>query len=73
MRSALLVLVLLAATTRLEAQEPGAARTPQTATGQIEALLRDGWEVVSFVAASDIRTLVLLRHKQATWLVRARC
>ena len=40
------------------------------ARGPVEALVREGWEVTGYVAASDIRTLVLLRHKDNPWLVQ---
>ncbi len=43
---------------------------PAAGSGRIEALLKDGWEVAGFVAASDIRTLVLLKHKSNAWLIQ---
>ena len=47
------------------------AQSPPPAPGSsIEALVRDGWEVAGYVAASDIRTLILLRHKANAWLVQ---
>ena len=46
-------------------------QTPSQPTGPtIEGLVRDGWEVAGYVAASDIRTLILLRHKANAWLVQ---
>jgi hypothetical protein len=47
-----------------------AAPVPLTGSGHIEGFLRDGWEVAGYVAASDIRTLVLLKHKTNPWLVQ---
>lgn len=38
--------------------------------GRIEALIGDGWEVAGYIAASDIRTLILFRHKSNPWLVQ---
>lgn len=46
------------------------APQPLPGPGRIEELLRGGWEVAGYVAASDIRTLVLLKHKDNPWLVQ---
>ena len=43
---------------------------PLPAGPTIEALVRDGWTVVGYVAASDIRTLILFRHVSHPWLVQ---
>lgn len=51
------------------AQPPPAVSAPAHG-GRIEALIRDGWEVAGFIAASDIRTLVLFRHSSNPWLVQ---
>ncbi|HEX4893599.1 MAG TPA: hypothetical protein VFV47_09955 [Hyphomicrobiaceae bacterium] len=40
------------------------------AGGRVETLMREGWEIAGFVAASDIRTLILLRHGSHPWLVQ---
>jgi predicted cobalt transporter CbtA len=46
-------------------------QTPaQPASPSIEVLVRDGWTVAGYVAASDIRTLILLRHASHAWLVQ---
>jgi len=54
------------------AQTGGQTPAPTTVSGEgrIEALLKDGWEVAGYVAASDIRTLILFRHKANAWLVQ---
>jgi len=36
----------------------------------VESLLTDGWEVADYVAASDIRTLILFKHKSHNYLVQ---
>ncbi len=47
------------------------AQIPSPQAGPtIEGLVREGWEVAGYVAASDIRTLILLRHKANAWLVQ---
>jgi hypothetical protein len=43
---------------------------PSASGGRIEALVKEGWEVAGYVAASDIRTLILFRHRANTWLVQ---
>ena len=48
----------------------GAQTPPQTSAPTIEALVREGWTVEGFVAASDIRTLILFRHESHPWLVQ---
>jgi hypothetical protein len=49
---------------------PQESVTAPVAGGRVEALIRDGWEIAGFVAASDIRTLILLRHRTHPWLVQ---
>ena len=51
-------------------QIASAQSPPPTAGASIEVLVRDGWEVTGYVAASDIRTLILFRHKSNPWLVQ---
>jgi hypothetical protein len=36
----------------------------------IERLVSDGWEVTGYVAASDIRSLILFKHKEHKFLVQ---
>jgi len=55
------------------AQTTGVGPSPEALAaggGRIEALVRDGWEVAGYVAASDIRTLILFRHRANAWLVQ---
>ena len=62
---------LLGVVMTLLAVSPAFAQTPPPPAGTtLEALVREGWEVAGYVAASDIRTLILLRHKANAWLVQ---
>jgi hypothetical protein len=36
----------------------------------IEKLVNDGWEVAGYIAASDIRSLILFKHKDQKYLVQ---
>ena len=60
---ALAGLIVPADAARAQSQQP-------PTTTSIEALVRDGWEVTGYVAASDIRTLILFRHASNAWLVQ---
>jgi hypothetical protein len=46
--------------------------TPASAQPQItiEKLLTDGWEVAGYIAASDVRSLILFKHKDQKYLVQ---
>jgi hypothetical protein len=72
-----LLLVIAAAIAMAVAPRASQAQTPPqegvtapVSVGKVEALIRDGWEIAGFVAASDIRTLILLRHPSNPWLVQ---
>lgn len=59
----------------LSVPDAGGAQTqsppqPLAGPGRIEELIRAGWEVAGYVAASDIRTLILLKHKENPWLMQ---
>lgn len=36
----------------------------------IEKLVTDGWEVAGYIAASDIRSLILFKHRDQKYLVQ---
>ena len=49
---------------------PAIAQKPPEGTGAIERRLAEGWQVAGFIAASDIRTLILLRNPAVNYLVQ---
>ena len=49
---------------------PAIAQKPPEGTGAIERRLAEGWQVAGFIAASDIRTLILLRNPSVNYLVQ---
>jgi hypothetical protein len=44
--------------------------SPQSPQITIEKLITDGWEVAGYIAASDIRSLILFKHKDQKYLVQ---
>lgn len=48
----------------------GPVLAQQPSSGQIQALIEDGWEVAGFVAAWENRTLILLKHREKPWLMQ---
>ena len=72
--SVLLIAAALAMATAPRASQaqppPQESVTAPVSGGKVESLIRDGWEIAGFVAASDIRTLILFRHTSNPWLVQ---
>lgn len=46
------------------------AEAQQPSAGQVEALLKEGWEVTGYVAAWENRTLILLKHREKPFLMQ---
>ena len=44
--------------------------SPQSPQITIEKLITDGWEIGGYLAASDIRSLILFKHRDYKYLVQ---
>ena len=60
----------LAAIGSLAVPDPTMAQKPPEGAGAIERRLSEGWQVAGYIAASEIRTLILLRHADIHHLVQ---
>jgi predicted metal-binding membrane protein len=63
----LLSAIVISAASPLVNVLPAAAQQP---AGQIEALLKDGWDVAGYVAAWENRTLILLKNREKPYLIQ---